>query len=147
MTFQVIRPENIEYVVAPYEADAQFAYLCSLEPENSDYRRQWSNGIWLLSCCKISHESLTWGRRRSTALWARFAEGGLLLFGGNFWTTTHLSPALKVNTESIYAAHVLGLNKKGRKKEVNESSALRPTYVWEKGPKFIRLNWPAITHG
>ncbi|XP_050258721.1 exonuclease 1 isoform X1 [Quercus robur] len=30
---QVLRSENIEYVVAPYEADAQLAYLCSLEPE------------------------------------------------------------------------------------------------------------------
>lgn len=33
VTFQVLRSENIEYVVAPYEADAQLAYLCSLEPE------------------------------------------------------------------------------------------------------------------
>lgn len=31
--FQVLRSENIEYVVAPYEADAQLAYLCSLEEE------------------------------------------------------------------------------------------------------------------
>ncbi|XP_040998489.1 exonuclease 1 [Juglans microcarpa x Juglans regia] len=30
---QVLRSENIEYVVAPYEADAQLAYLCSLEAE------------------------------------------------------------------------------------------------------------------
>lgn len=30
---QVLRSENIEYVVAPYEADAQLAYLCSLEEE------------------------------------------------------------------------------------------------------------------
>ena len=33
VAFQVLRSENIEYVVAPYEADAQLAYLCSLEAE------------------------------------------------------------------------------------------------------------------
>lgn len=33
VTFQVLRSEKIEYVVAPYEADAQLAYLCSLEAE------------------------------------------------------------------------------------------------------------------
>lgn len=31
--FQVLRSENIEFVVAPYEADAQLAYLSSLEVE------------------------------------------------------------------------------------------------------------------
>ncbi|XP_050120975.1 exonuclease 1 isoform X2 [Malus sylvestris] len=31
--FQVLRSENVEFVVAPYEADAQLAYLCSLEAE------------------------------------------------------------------------------------------------------------------
>ncbi|GAV69156.1 XPG_N domain-containing protein/XPG_I domain-containing protein [Cephalotus follicularis] len=30
---QILRSENVEFVVAPYEADAQLAYLCSLEPE------------------------------------------------------------------------------------------------------------------
>ncbi|XP_068307608.1 exonuclease 1 [Pyrus communis] len=30
---QVLRSENVEFVVAPYEADAQLAYLCSLEAE------------------------------------------------------------------------------------------------------------------
>ncbi|KAJ0106598.1 hypothetical protein Patl1_19690 [Pistacia atlantica] len=30
---QVLRTENIEFVVAPYEADAQLAYLSSLEVE------------------------------------------------------------------------------------------------------------------
>ncbi|KAF7123064.1 hypothetical protein RHSIM_Rhsim12G0139800 [Rhododendron simsii] len=32
--FQILRSEDIEFVVAPYEADAQLAYLSSLEPEN-----------------------------------------------------------------------------------------------------------------
>ncbi|KAI8528636.1 hypothetical protein RHMOL_Rhmol12G0162900 [Rhododendron molle] len=31
---QILRSEDIEFVVAPYEADAQLAYLSSLEPEN-----------------------------------------------------------------------------------------------------------------
>ncbi|KAK6921229.1 XPG-I domain [Dillenia turbinata] len=31
---QILRSENVEYVVAPYEADAQLAYLSSLEAEN-----------------------------------------------------------------------------------------------------------------
>lgn len=31
--FQILRSENIEFVVAPYEADAQLAYLSSLEVE------------------------------------------------------------------------------------------------------------------
>ncbi|KAK4842793.1 hypothetical protein QYF36_000122 [Acer negundo] len=30
---QILRSENIEFVVAPYEADAQLAYLSSLEVE------------------------------------------------------------------------------------------------------------------
>ncbi|XP_062117972.1 exonuclease 1 [Humulus lupulus] len=30
---QILRSENIEFVVAPYEADAQLAYLSNLEPE------------------------------------------------------------------------------------------------------------------
>lgn len=34
MIFQILRSEDIEFVVAPYEADAQLAYLSSLEPEN-----------------------------------------------------------------------------------------------------------------
>lgn len=33
MLFQVLRSENVEFVVAPYEADAQLAYLSSLEVE------------------------------------------------------------------------------------------------------------------
>ncbi|GFS32354.1 5'-3' exonuclease family protein [Actinidia rufa] len=32
--FQILRSEDIEFVVAPYEADAQLAYLSSLEVEN-----------------------------------------------------------------------------------------------------------------
>lgn len=30
---QILRLENIEFVVAPYEADAQLAYMSSLEAE------------------------------------------------------------------------------------------------------------------
>ncbi|KAL0441969.1 UNVERIFIED_CONTAM: Exonuclease 1 [Sesamum radiatum] len=30
---QILRSENIEFVVAPYEADAQLAYLAGLEAE------------------------------------------------------------------------------------------------------------------
>lgn len=30
---QILRRENIEYVVAPYEADAQLAYLSNLEAD------------------------------------------------------------------------------------------------------------------
>lgn len=33
MPFQILRSENVEFVVAPYEADAQLAYLSSLEVE------------------------------------------------------------------------------------------------------------------
>lgn len=33
LAFQVLRSENVEFVVAPYEADAQLAYLASLEAE------------------------------------------------------------------------------------------------------------------
>ena len=32
--FQILRSEDIEFVVAPYEADAQLAYLSSLEVDN-----------------------------------------------------------------------------------------------------------------
>lgn len=32
-TYQILRSENIEFVVAPYEADAQLAYLATLEAE------------------------------------------------------------------------------------------------------------------
>lgn len=32
--FQILRSEDIEFVVAPYEADAQLAYLSTLEAEN-----------------------------------------------------------------------------------------------------------------
>lgn len=31
--FQILKSENVEFVVAPYEADAQLAYLSSLEAE------------------------------------------------------------------------------------------------------------------
>lgn len=30
---QTLKSENIEFVVAPYEADAQLAYMSNLEPE------------------------------------------------------------------------------------------------------------------
>lgn len=33
VTFQILRSKNIEFVVAPYEADAQLAYLATLEAE------------------------------------------------------------------------------------------------------------------
>lgn len=33
ITFQILRSENIEFLVAPYEADAQLAYLATLEAE------------------------------------------------------------------------------------------------------------------
>lgn len=33
LNFQILRSENIEFVVAPYEADAQLAYLSGLETE------------------------------------------------------------------------------------------------------------------
>lgn len=41
---QTLKSENIEFVVAPYEADAQLAYLSNLETEKggiaADSRRQ-----------------------------------------------------------------------------------------------------------
>lgn len=33
MNFQILRSESIEFVVAPYEADAQLAYLSALEAD------------------------------------------------------------------------------------------------------------------
>lgn len=32
---QILKSENIEFVVAPYEADAQLAYLSNLEEEKN----------------------------------------------------------------------------------------------------------------
>ena len=33
VSFQILRKENVEFVVAPYEADAQLAYLSTLNAD------------------------------------------------------------------------------------------------------------------
>lgn len=78
VTFQVLRSENIEYVVAPYEADAQLAYLCGLEAEKGGIAAVITEDSDLIAygCQAV---------RTPTKLWYD-ADGGLLL---SWWPHFH----------------------------------------------------------
>ena len=69
--FQILRSGDIEFVVAPYEADAQLAYLSSLEVENGGIVAVVSEDSDLLAygCPSVRIlQNFAMGRWRSTIL-------------------------------------------------------------------------------
>lgn len=69
---QVLRSENIDFVVAPYEADAQLAYLSSLDVEK--------DGI--VAVITEDSDLITYGCKAVSTcmkLWYH-ADGALLIF-------------------------------------------------------------------
>lgn len=68
---QILKSENIEFVVAPYEADAQLAYLSNLEDEKNEIVAVISEDSDLLAygCSSVRKSQILWyGMVEVTAL-------------------------------------------------------------------------------
>jgi 5'-3' exonuclease len=58
--FQILRSENVEFVVAPYEADAQLAYLTTLDADQGGIAAVVTEDSDLIAyCCPAVRQSLS----------------------------------------------------------------------------------------
>ncbi|KAL5545032.1 hypothetical protein UlMin_008816 [Ulmus minor] len=88
---QILRSENIEFVVAPYEADAQLAYLSSLKPEKGG----------IVAVITEDSDLLAFGCPAIVFKMDRYGSGEEILLGNVFYSETR-TPSFKKFDKELF---------------------------------------------